>query len=265
MINKEDKVELFFHSKTFIVTGASSGIGEAVSKMLRKNEANVVEMDRDKSKNSPGHNLEIIQGDVTNEDDIKKTVDAAISKFGKLHGVIHCAGIGMRGLAIETSVDVYRKLMDVNFFSMIYFYKNSIELLRESKGHLVAVSSMMGRYATQGRSGYVASKHALQGYIDSVRLENEEYDVHTMVVTPGFVKTNVTVNALTATGEKYNIKDDAHKNGLMPEDVAKEILNGIKKRKRDIYPSGRKEKLGLWLSKNMPKTLDKMLLKTEIK
>lgn len=207
----------------------------------------------------------MFQGDVTREEDCKAAIDLAVSNIGKLDGIIHSAGVSMRAMAAETDIQVYRDIMEVNFFSMLYFFKHGQEHVIKTKGHIAAVSSMMGRYSTQERSGYNASKHALQGYMDSVRLEIMEKGVHVMVISPGFVQTDVSLNALAADGSPYGKMDAALAGGLSPEQTAEIILDGIEDRKRDVFPAGLKERLGLFLSKWAPSTLDRILLKSQVK
>ena len=260
----------FFEDKSFIVTGASSGIGRGLAAMLAGRGAKAVAMARtleklETLKKQAGSNIIVFQGDVTREDDCKAAIDLAVSTTGKLDGIVHSAGITMRGLAEEADIQVYRDIMEVNFFSMLYFFKHGLAHVIRTKGHIAAVSSMMGRYSTQERSGYNASKHALQGYLNSVRLEIMEKGVHVMVISPGFVQTDGSLNALTADGSPYGKMDDALVAGLTPEQTAEIILDGIKHRKRDVFPAGFKEKLGLFLSKWVPSTLDRMLIKSKVK
>lgn len=260
----------FFKDKSFIVTGASSGIGRCVAAMLAGRGAKVVSMARtleklEELKKQEGPNIILLQGDVTREVDCKAAIDLAVSTTGKLDGIVHNAGVTMRALAEETDIQVYRDIMEVNFFSMLYFFKHGLTHVVRTKGHIAAVSSMMGRYSTQERSGYNASKHALQGYLNSVRLEIMEKGVHVMVISPGFVQTNGSLNALTADGSPYGKMDDALVAGLTPEQTAEIILDGIKNRKRDVFPAGFKEKLGLFLSKWAPSILDRMLIKSKVK
>lgn len=260
----------FFRNKTFIVTGASSGIGWAVAVGLAERKARVVCMARtleklEALKKQAGPDIIVSQGDVTREQDCKAAIDLAVSTTGKLDGIIHNAGVTMRALAEETDTKVYRDLMEVNFFSMLYFFKHGLSHIIKTKGHIAGVSSMMGRYSTQERSGYNASKHALQGYLNSVRLEIMEKGVHVMTVSPGFVQTDGSVNALTADGSRYGKRDKALAGGLTPEYTARIILNGIEHRKRDVFPAGFKEKLGLFLSKWAPSALDRLLTKSQVK
>ena len=260
----------YYENKVFLVTGASGGIGRALAVALAKKGAHVLAMARTQEKlialrEEIGEGIHPFKGDVTQEKDCEDAVQAALGITGQFHGLIHNAGISMRGVALDSKKEVFRDLMEVNFFSMLNLYHPSIEHLRKTQGHLVAVSSVMGRYATQERSGYCASKHALQGFMDSVRLENLEQGIHTMVVSPGFVNTDIARNALGPDGKPLGKDGNATLAGLHANDVAETILKGLQKRKRDLYPAGFKEKLGLFFSKHAPGFLDKMLLKMAIK
>ncbi|MBU2512382.1 SDR family oxidoreductase [bacterium] len=260
----------FFRDKSFIVTGASSGIGRSLAMLLNRDGAKVTIMARTKAKleqlnNMSKSRLLVCQGDVTREQDCKQAIQASIETFGKLDGLIHNAGVSMRAVAAETDIQTYRDLMEVNFFSMIYLYQQALPFIEKTNGHIVAVSSMMGRYSTQERAGYNASKHALQGFMDCIRLENMDKGIHVMVASPGFVKTNGSLNALTANGTPYGKMDDAIAAGLKPDQAAEIILSAIKSRKRDVYPAGFREKLGFFLSKWAPGKLDKILVKSRVK
>ncbi len=258
----------FFKGKTFIVTGASSGIGRSLTVSLLQHGATVAAMARNKTKLAAiaeeygGNNLLLCPGDVTRENDCKKTVEKAHRKLHRLDGIINNAGVSMRALARETGVKIFQDLFDVNFYSVLYMYKHAIRYI--SHGHFVAVSSMQGHYSTQTRSGYAASKHALQGFMNSVRLEHPEEDIHFLTVSPGYVKTEISRNAVTASGAKHGKLDAGQAGGLSPDLVAQKILNALVMRKRDIYPAGFKERTGLFLSKWAPAVLDYLLLRSNV-
>ncbi len=259
----------FFDGKAFLVTGASSGIGEAVARRLVERGARVAAMARTEPKLRElaavlGERCLAAPGDVTREEDCARAVAETIRACGRLDGIVHSAGVSMRALARETKVQVYRDLMEVNFFSMLFLFRAAVEPLVKTKGHLVAISSMMGLYSTQKRSGYAAAKHALQGFMDSVRLELHGDGVHVMTVSPGFVKTNISLHALSADGTPHGQVDPAIERGLDPRVVADAILRGMERRARDVFPAGGKEKLGLFLSKWAPKRLDRFLLGTSV-
>lgn len=263
-------MDSYFVGKSFLVTGASSGIGRELSRLLAQEGARVAVMARSEDKlhelsAQAGGEMLVAAGDVSRQGDCQQAVGSTVQAFGRLDGLIHNAGVSMRALASRTDPTVYRSLMEVNFFSMVYLYQSALEHLLASKGHLVAVSSMMGHYSTQQRSGYNASKHALRGFINSVRLETALEGLHVMLVSPGFVRTQGSFNALTEDGSPYGIMDQALQKGLEPGRVARHILAGIKRRKREVFPAGAKEKLGLFMSRYTPGLLDRALFKAQIK
>ncbi len=259
-----------FQDRVFLVTGASSGIGRELALQLSAEGARVIAVARSADKlealraQADTPYLRIQTADVTREEDCRRAVDLCVPTFGRLDGLIHNAGVSMRATAEEADITVYEKLMATNFYSMVHLYKSAIGLLRQSQGSLVGVSSMMGLFSTHLRSAYCASKHALHGYLDSIRLENVEHGVHVMTVIPGFVRTDITKNALTASGEINGVESTNTAAGLEPNVAAAIILDGIAKRKRDVYPSGPKEMAGMFLSRFAPRVLDRILSKSHV-
>ncbi|MBX7056606.1 MAG: SDR family oxidoreductase [Leptospirales bacterium] len=257
----------YFSGKTVLVTGASSGIGRELALELARRGANVVAMARTEERLRSLQAITgqwMVRGDVSVEADCRFAIDAALKQYGRLDAVIHNAGVSMRGLAEETDLSVVDRLLATNFYPIIYMYQHAIDALRRSRGHFVGVSSMMGHFSTQLRSGYCASKHALQGYLDSVRLENAAHGVHVMSVAPGFVSTEITRRALNSQGESHDKESDNTAAGLRPDFVARRILRGIELRRRDVYPSRVKEIIGLGLSRVAPAVLDRIMLKSSV-
>ncbi len=257
----------YFSGKSFIITGASSGIGRSLVVELTRRGANVIAMARN------GERLKTLQeatgqwilvGDVMHQADCDLAVDLAVEHFGGIHGIIHNAGVSMRGLAEETRLSVVDTMLGVNFYPLVYLYQRGFHHLRATRGHLVGISSMMGHFSTEMRSAYCASKHALQGYLDSVRLENAKHNVHVMSVAPGFVRTEITVNALNAHGHQHAQESENTAGGMEPEEVAKRILRAMEQRKRDCFPSGMREMIGLGLSRVAPGVLDRIMMKTTV-
>ena len=260
---------MYFAKKVFLVTGATEGIGRAIVKLLLKNQAIVIAVSRNQDKldrleHEMGMSeLKTLRGDVSQEINCKRMIEVVIENHERLDGLIQVVGVSMRGKAVETKIEVIKKLMEVNFFSMVYLFKYAYPYLEKTKGHLVGISSMQGQFALPFRSGYVASKHALQGFIDSVRLELKDSGIHVMICSPGYVKTNHSFNALNGDGTPYRKMDSGQKSGLDPSIVAKAVIQGIYKRKRAVFPSGFQEKFALLLSKCSPSLLDKILLLRE--
>lgn len=249
----------------YLVTGASSGIGRAIASLLAKRGARVVAMARTASAlealAAEGGTVLAFPGDVAVEADCQAAVAAAVSHFGRLDGVIHSAGVSQRGLAAESGLAVFRRLIEVNYYSTVALALAALPALKATRGHFVVISSVMGLYAAPWRSGYAASKHAVQGFMDALRVEWAEDGVHVMTVCPGFVATNVSVNALGPDGQPTGQMDADTASGLAPEAVATAVLHGIERRARTVVPAGRLEKLGIWLSRFAPGLLDRVLAK----
>lgn len=261
----------FFQDKVFLVTGASSGIGRALALELEKNGATVGILARRKeilkelreAANRPDH-LILLPCDVSSDSELKKAVEEFRKKTKRIDGVIHSAGISMRATADEAELKIFHQLMDTNYFPLVVLYKLLEGDLKQSDGHFVAISSVQGKFATQYRSGYAASKHAVQGFMDSIRLENAKTGLHIMTVSPGFVKTEISIKALSGDGTPHGIMDEGQKTGIPPEKVAKMILRGMENRRRELFPSRWKEKFALFLNRFFPRTLDRFLLKTRV-
>jgi NAD(P)-dependent dehydrogenase (short-subunit alcohol dehydrogenase family) len=198
-------------------------------------------------------------GDVTSEADCLAAVDTALARYGGLDGLVHSAGVSMRGLVGETRPEVFRSLMEVNYFSTVMLVKAALPPLRQRKGHVVAISSITGYVSPPQRSGYAASKHAVQAFMDALRLEEHDRGVHVLTVCPGYVRTNISLNALAADGSRHARMDASTGEGLAPEAVAAEVLDAIVHRKREIYPAGWMEKLSLVLKRVAPPLLDQLL------
>ncbi|AOP32647.1 short-chain dehydrogenase [Leptospira tipperaryensis] len=261
----------FFLEKSFMVTGASSGIGKALVLELNRKGAIVGALARRKEllkelKNEAAYPDKIIPlpGDVSDSSQLKKITEDFRKKVRRIDGIIHSAGISMRALARETEMKVYESLMDVNFYPLVHLFKLCETELRQNQGHFVAVSSLQGRFATQYRSGYAASKHAVQAFMDSVRLETFDSGMHVMTVSPGYVKTDISVKALSSDGSAYGIMDEGIKNGLSTEVVAERILKAIESGKRDCYPSQFRELFAFWVSRFSPSLLDKLLRRARV-
>ncbi|XDD50462.1 SDR family NAD(P)-dependent oxidoreductase [Leptospira sp. WS92.C1] len=261
----------FFLEKSFLVTGASSGIGKALVLELIRRGAIVGALARRKellkelkSEAQFPDKVVSLPGDVSDFSQLKKITEEFRKKVRRIDGMIHSAGISMRALAKETDIKVYESLMKVNFFALVNLYKLLEFELRQNQGHFVAVSSLQGRFATQYRSGYAASKHAVQAFMDSIRLESFESGIHVMTVSPGYVKTDISVKALASDGSAYGIMDEGIKKGLSTDTVAVRILKGIESGKRDVYPSQLRELFAFWISRFSPTLLDKLLNRARV-
>lgn len=255
--------------RVLVVTGATSGIGEALTRALLDRGARLGLLARTEPSLRALEALApdrvvACASDVRSREACFYAVSQTRDRFGPITGVIHVAGISMRALARESRFEVFETLMATNFYPLVHLYQATVDDLVTTRGSLVAISSMMGRYASQLRSGYCASKHAVQGFMDAVRLEHAGDGLHTLTVSPGFVRTNVSVNALAADGRPYGKVSANIDRGLDPAEVARQILVAIVERRRDAYPSSPKERFGLFLSRWAPEILDRILVQQDV-
>ena len=252
--------------KVVIITGASSGIGKALVKEALLEGANVVLAARSKDamqeivKNaSPGQYL-IIPTDVSLEDDCRRLVEKTVEHFGRIDVLINNAGISMRALFAEVDLLVLEKLMQVNFWGAVYCTKHALPWLLKSKGSVAGVSSIAGYKGLPARSGYSASKFALHGFLECLRIENIKTGLHVLIACPGFTSSNIRKTALGKDGSMQG-ESPRNESDMMPaEAVAKHIIEAIQKRKRTLVLT-RQGKLAVLLNKIFPALTDKLVYK----
>ena len=166
---------------------------------------------------------------------------------------------------IDTSIDVDKRIMDINYLGTVALTKAILpHFIQKNCGHIVVTTSIVGKVATPLRSSYSASKHALHGFFDSLRAEVYQNNIKVTLVCPGFVKTNVSLNALTGDGTPQNIMDVATNNGLTSEAFVKHMLKAVKNKKQEVYIGGFKEKLGVYTKRFFPKILAIMIRKMAV-
>jgi len=252
--------------KTVIITGASSGIGKALAFEFAAAEANLVLSARSielleeiKAEINKKYPVKIIavKTDVTVEAECKNLVETAFAEFGKIDVLINNAGISMRALFKNLDLKVLKQSMDVNFWGTVYTSKYAINHLLESSGSLVAVTSITGFAGLPARTGYAASKYAVHGFMESLRIENMETGLHVMVAAPGYTRSNIRFNALTADGSPQGDTPREEEKMMEPEEVAKRILKGVKKRKPIIVLTFQ-GRIMVLLRKLFPRLLDKL-------
>jgi short-subunit dehydrogenase len=191
-----------------------------------------------------------------------------VQLFGQVDILINNGGIAQRSLAKETLVAVDRQVMEVDYFGTVALTKHLIpHFLKRKSGHFVTVSSVMGMIGTPYRSGYSAAKHALHGFFDSLRAElwKESKNIYVTLVCPGWVKTHVTMNALTGDGTKLNKMDRATSIGLPAAKFATLMVEAIQKKKEEVYIGGSKEVLGVYLKRFFPKLFSRAVRKMSVR
>ncbi|WP_397444679.1 SDR family oxidoreductase [Polaribacter sp. R77954] len=261
-----------FSDKIIWITGASSGIGKALAIELSNQNAKLIlssrnskdlELVKNSCKNSD--NVTIITLDLEDYNHFNTKVDEAISAFGKVDILVNNAGISQRSFAKDTHITVDKRIMDINFLGTIALTKAMLPHFIEHKsGHFVTTTSIVGKIGTPLRSSYAASKHALHGFFDSLRAEIYEYNIAVTLVCPGFVNTNISKNALTGDGTPQQKMDAATNNGIQPERFSKMMIKAIQQKKEEVYISGAKEKLGVYVKRFFPKIFSVMIRKLSV-
>ena len=248
--------------KVIIITGASSGIGRALAVRLAERGAKLVLASRSLPSGSDalkqGDNLIYVQTDVSREADCRELVRRAIEKFGRIDILINNAGISMRALFEEVELDVIRQLMDTNFWGTVYCSKFALPWLLKSQGSLVGVSSVAGYKGLPGRTGYSASKFAMQGFLEVVRIENLKKNLHVLIACPGFTTSNIRNVALSKNGQAQGETPLDESKLMSADEVAGHIIRAIEKRKDRLVLTSM-GKITVTLNKFFPKFMDKLV------
>ncbi len=261
-----------FKDKVVVITGASSGIGEALAYEFAGLGAKVVIAARSCEKlaevaaniTSQGSEAVVVTADVSREEDCRELIGSAVLAFGGIDVLICNAGISMRAILDDVDLKVLNKLMDVNFWGTVYCTKYALPYLQKSHGSIVGVSSVAGLHGLPGRTGYSASKYAMTGFLETVRIENLKKGLHVMIACPGFTATNVRFTALTKDGSVQGKTPREEGKMMSAEEVARRISGGVKRRKRLLLMEW--EGRGThFIKKIAPGFLDKMFYKVMAK
>ena len=250
-------------NKIVLITGATSGIGKALAFEFGKQGSQVaITGRREKELQEVKQQLEnkgisclAITGDVSIEADAKQMVEQTVKHFGALDILINNAGISMRALFQDLDIEVFKKVMDINFYGTVYCTKYALPHILQTKGSIVGISSINGRRATPARSAYSASKYAMEGFLESIRMEVMKKGVHVLSVCPGFTASNIRNTALTADGKVQSPR--AEGKIMSAEETAHHIYKAVINRRRDLILTFQ-GKLAVWLTKWMPGTMDKI-------
>lgn len=227
-------------NRVVVITGASSGIGEAMAKLYAQMGAKVVLGARSEDKLqqlsadivAAGGQAAYCAADVTKQTDCQRLIQTAVDAFGGIDVLICNAGISMRAIFDDVDLSVLHRLMDVNFWGTVYCAKYALPYLQASKGSLVGISSVAGLHGLPGRTGYSASKYAMTGLLETIRIENIKKGLHVMVACPGFTASNVRFSALVADGSQQGSTPREEGKMMTAEQVAQIVAKGIARRKR---------------------------------
>jgi NADP-dependent 3-hydroxy acid dehydrogenase YdfG len=260
-----------FFQKVVWITGASSGIGEAIARNLGKEKVKLVlsarradELQRVAAQTGlPSSDILVLPMDMTDFDSLPGHVETVLQHFSRIDYVFQNAGITQRSSVADSDLSVYKRLMDVNFFGVVALTKAVLPtMLGQKSGHFVVTSSVAGKLGTKQRSGYCASKHALHGFFDALRAETYNVGLRVTLVCPGYIKTPLSLHALSAGGQVHGKMDINQAQGMSAEAFARRLLKAVSNEKEEVYIGGA-EIYGIYLKRFLPGLLSRILRKRE--
>jgi dehydrogenase/reductase SDR family protein 7B len=258
-------------NKVVWITGASSGIGEQLVYAYSNQGAKLIissrnrdELFRVKGNCKTPALVHVLSLDLENTDSLPAKAVDALRIFGSIDLLINCGGISQRTLALDTTMESEQRIMNTNFWGSVALSKGVLPtMISNGGGHIVCISSLVGKFGTAQRSTYAASKHALHGYFDSLRAEVYKQNISITLVCPGFIKTNVAINALSAGGLAQGTSDECIEKGMAPEACAQEILKAIRAKKEEVYIGG-KEVKGVLFKRLFPARFSKYIRSAKV-
>ena len=248
------------------ITGASSGIGEALVYAYNKLGAKLIissrnrdELFRVKGNCKNQINVHVLSLDLENTNELESKAGDAQKIFGKIDILINGGGITQRAEALDTDLAVEQRIMNINFWGTVALSKAVLpDMIANGGGTLVCISSLTGKFGVRNRSAYAASKHALHGYFDTLRAEVHDKNINITMICPGYIKTNISLNALTAHGGPHHVMDENQANGMPAENCALEIMKAVEQKKEEVYIGG-KEVKGILFKRFFPLRFSKYM------
>lgn len=258
--------------KVIWITGASSGIGEALTYQLNSLGCNLILSARRedvltevKNKCTYPEKAKILPLDLTDFDALQAITKNAVDLYGKIDVLINNGGRSQRSLISETKFEVYQQMIDVNYLGTINITKYLLPyFIAQKSGHFVTITSLMGKFSSPYRSGYCGAKHALHGFFDALRMEHVKDSIDVTLICPGFIQTDVAKNAVIGDGSALQTEDNATENGMPVDRCAAKIIEAIDKKKFEVYIGGT-EKYAVYLKRFFPKLLHKIVLKSKVR
>lgn len=253
----------YFKDKVVVVTGGTDGIGKALVESLINDGAKVATCGRHHDKlyalqaAHPSAHLHTMVADVSSENDCRRFIETTIKSFGGIDILINNAGVSMRALLKDSNSEVVHKVMDINFYGTVNCTKYALESLIERKGTIVGVSSIAGYRGLPGRSGYSASKFAVQGWLEAIKTELMNDGVHVMWVCPGFTTSNIRNAALNKDGSSHGETPMDESKMMSAEVCAAHILRAVRKKKRTLVLTFTGKRT-VFMQKFFPKLADRL-------
>lgn len=239
---------MFIKNRTVWIIGASSGIGRALAIDMAKLQADLVISSRNVKELEKVREIclqytkrcSVILLDLEENTDYKLQVKEVIKLYSTIDYLILSGGISQRSLVFETPLNIDRRLMEVNYFGNVSLTKAVLPYMIEQKsGHVVVISSIVGKFGFPLRSAYSASKHALHGFYETLRAEQKQNNINITIAIPGRVQTNISYNAVQKDGSQYKQLDDGQAQGISVESCSKQIIKSIKKNKKEALIGGK--------------------------
>lgn len=261
-----------FKNQVVWITGASSGIGEALAYACAKEGSRLVLSARNEEAlqrvktacQLPDEQVLIVPLDLAEHEAMSSKVEQVMQHFGRIDQLVNNAGISQRSLLKDTEFAVFKKLIDIDYLGTVALTKAVLPIfIQQQSGHFSAVTSLMGKFASPLRSGYCGAKHALHGFFDALRMEHHDDQIKVTLICPGFIQTNVSMNALTGDGSPQQTMDQATSKGIPVDRCAQKIIRGIKANRHEVIVA-RKERLGIFLKRFFPRLLHEFVRKSDV-
>lgn len=251
---------MHFENKTIWITGASSGIGAALAAAWAGHKTRLILSARNREKleavqkkaEEKGAEVLVVPMDLANGDSIRNACREVMARFPVIDILVNNGGISQRSNVEETPVEIDRRIMETNFFGAITLTKEVIpSMIHNKAGHIVVISSVVGKFGFPLRSAYSASKHALQGYFDSLRAELQQKNIRVTIISPGRIRTDISLNAIVKDGSRHGVMDPGQARGIPVATCAKKIIKAIENNKKDVVIA-RQEKIMVFFRKFLP-------------
>ncbi len=256
-------------NKVIIITGASSGIGRACASAFFKRGARLALVARTESKlielaNSIQHlggEAMYVVADVSNESDCAKMIGNVVDRYGQIDVLVNNAGISMRALFLDLDLADFKKVMNINFYGTVYTTKYALTHILARQGSVVGVSSIAGHKGLPARTAYSASKFAMRGFLEALRIENLKKGLHVLIASPGFTASNIRQNALNSSGENQQESPRNETKMMSAEEVSERIVIAVQKRQNSIVLTSQGKFL-VFLNKFLPSLVDRLVFRS---
>ncbi|XP_077172479.1 dehydrogenase/reductase SDR family member 7B isoform X2 [Paroedura picta] len=262
------RAKAYLKDAVVVITGATSGLGKECAKAFHAAGSKLVlcgrngerlqglleelSADGSQSKKLPKHHA--VAFDLADTKAVVSAAEEILKRVGHVDILINNAGISYRGTIADTALEVDRRVMETNYFGPVALTKALLpSMIKRRQGHIVAISSVQGKIAIPFRSAYAASKHATQAFFDCLRAEVEQHGLDVTVVSPGYIQTNLSLNAITEDGSQYGVMDKTTSQGQGAPEVAQEVLSAVGKRKKEVLVAGLTPSLAVYLRALLPR------------